>query len=90
MKARFSIAMLAALTLAALLLTSGSVADLLHDDAKLNLWKFFNPIMRELAVKPEVLALEKPFDIVEHEDLHSEAGFEEGQGLSRELKRLAG
>jgi hypothetical protein len=72
-----------------LALASGSVVDLLgREEVKMNLWNFFNPLIKELARRPEVVELEKPFATVEHEEVHTDVGYEEG--LSRELKRLAG
>ena len=70
-------------------LASGSVSDQIgRDEVKMNLWNLFNPFVKELARRPEVVELEKPFATVEREDVHTDVGYEEG--LSRELKRLAG
>jgi hypothetical protein len=57
-----------------LAMASGSVADLVHDERQMNLWKLFNPLIRELAAKPEVVKLEEPFKFVEHGELHTAAG----------------
>jgi hypothetical protein len=68
-------------------LASGSVSDQIgRDEVKMNLWKLFNPFIKELARRPEVVELEKPFATVEREDVHTDVGYEEG--LRRELKRL--
>jgi prophage maintenance system killer protein len=72
-----------------LALVGGSVRDLIGTaEVKMNLWNLFNPFVKELARRPEVVELEKPFATVEREDVHTDVGYEEG--LRRELKRLAG
>ena len=56
-------------------LASDSVSDMIGTDpVKMNLWKFFNPILRDLAKNPSVRELELPFSHVEHEELHTDTG----------------
>ena len=58
-----------------LAMVSGSVSDFLGtDEVKMNLWKLFNPLVRELALRPEVRELEEPFAHVGHEELHTDIG----------------
>jgi hypothetical protein len=66
-----------------LALASGSVSDFLGtDEVKMNLWKLFNPLVRELALRPEVRELEEPFAHVGHEELHTDiGGYDEGRRL---------
>jgi hypothetical protein len=72
-------------------LASGSVSDMIGTEAaKMNLWQAFNPLVRELARRPEVVELEAPFTTVEHEDVHTDLGDAYGEaknGLSSHLAR---
>jgi hypothetical protein len=69
-------------------IASGSVVDVIgREERKMNLWKIFLSYIQELAKHPEVLALERMFKAVEHEELHGDPG-EYLEGLRREVRFL--